>query len=80
MSNTKTSDALPAGARARYGNLPPLPDPKWIYHASDVPGEDDLYLFAESGDVGCEQCERLYTADQMRAYALAASPVTGEQP
>lgn len=55
-------------------SLPPMPDPKWIYHASNVEGEDDLWLFSESGAVneGCANCEQLFTADQLRAYALLA--------
>jgi hypothetical protein len=55
-----------------------LPDPKYIYHDNGVPGEDDLFEFAESGAVDvrddgtpCPNCERLYTADQIRAAVLA---------
>lgn len=52
---------------------PELPEPKWIYHGSDVDGEDDLFLFAASGAVDreCATCERLYTADQLRAHGDA---------
>ena len=51
-----------------------LPDPKYIYHGSIQDGGDDLFVFAESGavDEGCPDCERLYTADQMRDYAEEA--------
>ena len=59
-------------------DLPPLPEPKYIYHRSDTPGEDDLFEFAEYGAVDtdsegrvCQGCERLYTADQLRAAVLA---------
>lgn len=64
-SGTETSDRNPPAQ--------PLPDPKYIYHGSDVDGEDDLFVFAESGAVDvrengslCQSCERLYTEQQVR--------------
>jgi hypothetical protein len=65
--------------------MPKLPDPTYIYHIADEQGADDLYEFATAGDVDidviyeggvCPDCVRLYTADQVRAYAkeYAAAP------
>ena len=60
-------------------DLPPLPEPKYIYHRSDTPGEDDLFEFAECGAVDtdsegriCQGCERLYAADQVEEIRRAA--------
>lgn len=66
--------AKPPARVVSDGDLPEFPDPKWIYHASNIEGEDDLHMFADSGavDEGCEHCERLYTAEQMQEYARAA--------
>ena len=65
--------ALPTAAPVGELDLPQLPDPTYIYHDAEQ-GEDDLFDFSESGavDEGCPKCKRLYTADQMRAYARAA--------
>lgn len=59
--------------------LPPLPEPKYIYHRSNTPGEDDLFEFAECGAVDtdsegliCQGCERLYTASQVEEIRRAA--------
>jgi len=59
--------------------LPPLPEPKYIYHRSNTPGEDDLFEFAEHGAVDtdsegrvCQGCERLYTASQVEEIRRAA--------
>lgn len=59
--------------------LPPLPEPKYIYHRSDTPGEDDLFEFAVCGAVDtdsegriCQGCERLYTASQVEEIRRAA--------
>lgn len=54
--------------------LPPRPDPKYIYHDADDPGEADLYEFEFAGAVDgrYDICERLYTGDQLQAYARAA--------
>jgi len=54
--------------------LPPLPDPKYIWHEGEDLISSDLFVFADSGavDEGCESCERLYTADHLREYAQAA--------
>lgn len=51
-----------------------LPDPKYIYHNSEMPGEDELFEFVDSGavDEDCPNCERLYTADQLRTAVAAA--------
>lgn len=53
------------------GAMPPLPEPTYIYHLNPSTGEDDLFEFASSGavDEGCKYCKRLYTADQLQAYA-----------
>lgn len=54
--------------------LPPLPDPKYIWHDADDPGEAELFEFEFSGAVDgrCDICERLYSGEQMSAYARAA--------
>lgn len=54
--------------------LPPLPDPKYIWHDADEPGEAELFEFEFSGAVDgrCDICERLYTNEQMQSYARAA--------
>jgi hypothetical protein len=61
---------------ASAGVEPALPDPTYIYHASDVEGEDNLHLFAESGavDEGCEHCVRLYTEQQVRELLASRAP------
>ena len=55
---------------AKRDDLPALPEPKYIWH--DDGSSEDLFVFAASGavDEGCPHCERLFTADQLRAYAL----------
>ena len=74
------------------GAMPELPEPTYIYHTSDEEGGDDLFEFAHSGAVDidehyeggvCSDCVRLYTADQMREYARAATTAsftTGTSP
>lgn len=69
--------------------LPPLPDPKYIWHDADEPGEAELFEFEFAGAVDgrCDICERLYSKAQMDAYARAAveadraarKPLTPEQ-
>lgn len=65
---------LPTAATVDERELPPLPDPTYIYH--DAGEDDDLFDFAKSGavDEGCPKCIRLYTAEQMRDYARKAHP------
>jgi len=50
-----------------------MPEPTYIYHASRIEGEDDLFEVAVSGRVDCESCTLLYTATQMREAILAAT-------
>jgi len=70
-----------APATQAAAKLPELPDPTYIYHTSEEEGGDDLFEFSRSGAVDvddiyeggvCTECVRLYTGDQMRAYALSA--------
>ncbi len=65
-------DTLRAQLAALQGD-DELPDPKYIYHfdPTAADGEDDLFVFSESGpvDKDCSHCERLYTADQLRQHA-----------
>ena len=65
--------------------MPPLPDPKYIYHDNGEAGAEDLHEFAASGAVDenecypggiCPYCERLYLGDQVHAYAQQyAAPI-----
>lgn len=61
-------------AAPNRAELPALPEPKYIYHDNGVAGEDDLFVFAQSGPVDtngngglCTDCERLYTLAQVEA-------------
>lgn len=55
-------------------DLPPLPDPKFIFHSADDSSEEALFEFSVNGavDEGCDRCERLYSADQVREAQLEA--------
>lgn len=45
-------------------------EPYGIWHDGETEDESDFYLYAQSGDVACSDCIKLYTADQMAAAVL----------
>lgn len=67
MTTAQKPDALPADLEAL------MPEPTYIYHASRIEGEDDLFEVAVSGRVECESCTLLFTADQVRETMQAAT-------
>lgn len=50
----------PAKNEASSSDIAEAQEPFGIWHAADDPDECDFFLYAESGDVSCDRCIKLY--------------------